>query len=133
MKAVKARMTRALPHGCWVDTCDNSGAKILKIMTVMRHKTVKGRVPSAAVGDLIMASVKSGKPEMRKQVVFAVVVRQRKEWRRYNGTRIQFEDNAAVVCKDEDGNPKGTMIKGAIPKEVAERWPAIGKMANIIV
>jgi large subunit ribosomal protein L14 len=133
MRPVKANMVRALPHGTWLDTCDNSGAKIIKIITVMRHKTVKGRSPTAAVGDLIMASVKKGKPEMRKQVVYAVVVRQKKEWRRPDGTRIQFEDNAAVVCKDEDGNPKGTLIKGAIPKEVAERWPAIAKLASIIV
>lgn len=99
----------------------------------MRHKTVKGRSPTAAVADLIMASVKKGKPEMRKQVVFAVVVRQKKEWRRPDGTRIQFEDNAAVLCKDKEGNPKGTIIKGAIPKEVAERWPALAKLASIIV
>ena len=133
MKSIRSKITRALPHGAYVETCDNSGAKILKVMTVGRHKTVKARYPSAAVGDLIMAAVKKGKPDMRKQVVYAVIVRQKKEWRRPDGVRIQFEDNAAVVCKDKDGNPKGTIIKGAIPKEVAERWPAIGKLANIVV
>jgi len=133
MKAVKGHPTRALPHGTWIDTCDNSGAKIIKIMTVMRHKTVKGRIPSAGIADLIMGSVKRGKPEMRKQVVFAVVVRQKKEWRRPDGIRVQFEDNAVVVCKDKDGNPKGTMIKGPIAKEVAERWPAIAKLAEMIL
>ena len=133
MKAVTSRLTRALNHGSWVDTCDNSGAKIIKIITVNRHKTVKGRVPQAAVGDLIMASVKSGKPEMRKQVVYAIIVRQKKPWRRKDGTRICFEDNAAVVVKDKEGNPKGTIIKGPIPKEVAERWPLTAKNASIIV
>jgi len=96
-------------------------------------KTRKGRISAAGVGDLVMASVKRGKPEMRKQVVFAVIVRQKKEYRRPDGTRIKFEDNAAVVCKDEKGNPKGTMIKGPIAKEVCERWPAIAKIASIIV
>ncbi|MBW2993000.1 uL14 family ribosomal protein, partial [Candidatus Woesearchaeota archaeon] len=73
-----------------------------------------------------------GKPDMRKQVVFAVIVRQKKEYRRPNGMRVKFEDNAAVVLKDDKGNPKGTIFKGAIAKEVCERWPAIAKVANII-
>mgnify|MGYP001563547513 FL=1 len=133
MKAVTSRMTRALNHGTWVETCDNSGAKILKIMTVNRHKTVKGRVPQAAVADLVMCSVKSGKPDMRKQVVYAIIVRQKKAWRRKDGTRICFEDNAAVVVKDKDGNPKGTGIKGPIAKEVADRWPLLAKNASLIV
>jgi large subunit ribosomal protein L14 len=133
MKASKSRLTRALLHGSWVDTCDNSGAKTIKIITVMRHKTCKGRVPAAALGDIVMASVKSGKPEMRKQVVYAVIVRQRKEWRRQDGTRVQCEDNSAVVVKDIEGNPKGTMLKGPLPKEVADRWPAIAKFATMIV
>ncbi len=70
---------------------------------------------------------------MRKQVVFAVLVRQRKEYRRSDGTRIKFEDNAVVVLKDDKGNPKGTMFKGPIAKEAAERWPAIAKLASIVV
>ncbi|MBU0980684.1 MAG: 50S ribosomal protein L14 [Nanoarchaeota archaeon] len=133
MQAVKAKITRALPVESTVATCDNSGAKVLKIFSVKRMKTRKGRISAAGVGDLVMASVKRGKPEMRKQVVFAVIVRQKKEYRRPDGTRIKFEDNAAVVCKDEKGNPKGTMIKGPIAKEVCERWPAIAKIASIIV
>jgi large subunit ribosomal protein L14 len=80
-----------------------------------------------------MASVIRGKPEMRKQVVFAVIVRQRKEYRRLDGTRIKFEDNAAVVLKDDKGNPKGTILKGPIAKEATERWPGIAKISNIVV
>ena len=80
-----------------------------------------------------MAAVKSGKPDMRKQVVFAIVVRQKKEYKRVNGMRIKFEDNAVVVLKDEKGNPKGTIFKGPIAKEVADRWPAVAKIASIIV
>ena len=133
MKAISAKITRALNVGAYIPTCDNSGAKILKIFTVVGLKTVKDRYPAAGVGDLVMASVKKGKPEMRKQVVYAVIVRQRKEYRRRDGMRIKFEDNAAVVLKDDKGNPKATMIKGPIPKEVVERWPQIGKIATIIV
>jgi large subunit ribosomal protein L14 len=133
MKALKARIPKALPVGAYVETCDNSGAKNVKIFSVIGHKTSKGRKPAAAVGDLVMAAVKSGKPDMRKQVVFAIVVRQKKEYRRANGMRIKFEDNAVVVLKDEKGNPKGTIFKGPIAKEVADRWPAVAKIASIIV
>lgn len=132
MKSVKSRITRGLPVGAWVNTCDNSGAKILKIVSVKGHKTTKGRMPAAGVGDFIMGAVKKGKLEMRKTVVPAIIVRQRKEYRRPDGTRIKFEDNAAVVLKDDKGNPKGTIFKGAIAKEVTERWPAVAKVANIV-
>ncbi|MEE9525248.1 MAG: 50S ribosomal protein L14 [Candidatus Woesearchaeota archaeon] len=133
MKAVKARVTRGLPTGTLIKTCDNSGAKILKIFGVKCYKGVKGRMPAAGVGDLVVTSVKSGKPDIRKTVVYAVIVRQRKEYRRPDGTRIKFEDNAAVVLKDDKGNPKGTIFKGAIAKEACDRWPAISKLANIVV
>ncbi len=133
MKAVKARMSRGLPLGAYVPTCDNSGAKVLRIFSVYHHKTVRGRISSASVGDLVLASVKKGKLEMRKQVVPAIIVRQRKEYRRPDGLRVKFEDNAAVVLKDNKGNPKGTIFKGPIAKEVAERWPAVAKVAGAIV
>jgi len=133
MQPVKAKITRAIPVGAILETCDNSGAKVIKIFAVKKQKTVKGRIPAAGVGDLVVASVKRGRPDMRKQVVFAVVVRQKKEYRRPDGMRIQFADNAAVVVKDEKGNPKGTTIKGPVPKEVCARWPGIAKLASIIV
>ena len=133
MKAIDARVARGLPVGSRIDTCDNSGAKILKIFGVKTMKTRKGRLPAAGIGDLVLASVKKGSPEMRKQVVFAVIVRQKKEYRRKDGIRIKFEDNAAVVLKDEKGTPKGTIFKGAIAKEACTRWPGIAKVARIIV
>lgn len=132
MKALKSRITKGLPLQATVGTCDNSGAKLLKIVTVVGCKTVKGRVASAGVGDLVLASVKKGKLEMRKTVVPAVIVRQRKEYRRPDGTRVKFEDNAAVVLKDDKGNPKGTIFKGPIAKEVMERWPAVAKLASMV-
>ena len=133
MQPLKARITRALPVYSKIETCDNSGAKIIKIFTVVGLKTVKGRIGSAGVGDLVQASVIRGRPDMRKQVVFAVIVRQKKEYRRADGMRIKFEDNSAVVLKDDKGNPKGTIFKGAVAKEACERWPGIAKIASIIV
>ena len=99
----------------------------------MGRKTTKGRVPAGGVGDLVMVSVKRGRPDMRKQVFFAVIVRQKKEYRRADGIRIKFEDNAAVILKDDKGNPKGTIFKGAIAKEVCDKWPGIAKIASIVV
>jgi len=133
MKAIKARITKGLQKGSLVEACDNSGAKVLKVISVKRAKTVKGRTPAAGVGDMILASVIKGRPDMRKQVVFAVIVRQKKEYRRVSGVRIRFEDNAAVVLKDDKGTPKGTIFKGPIAKEVTERWPGIAKIAKLMV
>ncbi|MAE42850.1 50S ribosomal protein L14 [Candidatus Woesearchaeota archaeon] len=133
MKAIKANVTKAIPVGSEVETCDNSGAKVLKIFTVVGSKTTKGKMSAAGVSDLVMASVRRGRPDMRKQVVYAIIVRQKKEYRRADGTRIKFEDNAAVVLKDEKGNPKGTTFKGAVAKEVTDRWSAIAKIASVVV
>ena len=133
MKPIKSRITKGLPTGALIPTCDNSGAKIIKIFSVKGHKTSKGRMPAAGVGDMVLASVKKGRPDMAKEVVFAVIVRQKKDFRRPDGTRIKFEDNAAVVLKDEKGNPKGTLLKGPIAKEACDRWPGISKLAKIVV
>ena len=133
MKALSSSVTKGLPVGAYLETCDNSGAKVVKIVSVRGHKTVKGRIPSAGVSDLVQVTVKKGKPDMRKQVVFGVIVRQRKEYKRLDGQRIKFEDNSIVILKDEKGNPKGTIFKGPIAKEATERWPGIAKVASIIV
>ena len=133
MKATKAKIVKSLPVGAFVPTCDNSGAKKIQIISVKGHKTVKGRRSAAVIGDYVTASVKTGVTDMRKTVVNAIIVRQRKEYRRADGTRIKFEDNAAVVLKDERGTPKGTILKGPIAKEAAEKWPGIAKLASIVV
>ena len=98
MKPVKAKVTKGLPMGSMVPTCDNSGAKMLRVFGVKGSKTVKGRYPQAGVGDLVVASVRAGKPEMRKQQVYAVIVRQKRPYRRADGTRIKFQDNVLVIC-----------------------------------
>lgn len=133
MKAITSKITRGIQVGSRIVACDNSGAKMLKVISVKTMKTRKGRIPSCGIGDLVMASVIKGKPEIRKQVVFAIIVRQKKEFRRINGLHVKFEDNAAVVLKDDKGNPKGTIFKGPIAKESAARWPAVSKVAKIIV
>ena len=117
MKAIKSRITKGLSHGSLVATCDNSGAKRVRIVSIIGSKTVRRRKPPAGVGGLILVAVKKGDKEMLKQVVYAVIVRQKKEYRRVDGMRIMFEDNAVVILKDEKGNPQGTIFKGPISKE----------------
>ncbi len=133
MKSISASIPKCLPHGALVETCDNSGAKVIRIFGVKGHKTVKGQMPSARIGDMVKASVIKGRPDMRKTVVLAVIVRQKKEYTRPDGTRVKFEDNSAVVVKDDKGNPKGTILKGPVAKEACERWPGIAKISSMIV
>ncbi|MEE9474076.1 MAG: 50S ribosomal protein L14, partial [Candidatus Hydrothermarchaeaceae archaeon] len=121
MQALKTKITRALPTGARLDVVDNSGAKVIEIISVMGYKGVRKRQPKAGVGDIVVASVKKGSVEMRKQKVHGIVVRQKKEFRRHDGMRIKFEDNAVVITSEE-GEPKGSDIKGPIAKEAAERW-----------
>ncbi len=131
-KAVTAKITRSIPVGARLVCADNSGAKEIEVIAVRGFKGVLNRLPSAGVGDLVIASVKKGKPELRKQVVLAVIVRQKKAYTRYNGAKIRFEDNAAILISEE-GVPRGTEIKGPIAREVTERWMKIGSIASIVI
>ncbi len=133
MKGVKARITRGLPLCAVLEASDNSGAKQVKLISVTKYKGVHGRKPSAGVGDLCYGSVVKGKPDIRKTVVPVIIVRQKRAYRRADGMRICFEDNACVVLKDEQGNPKGTIFKGPMAKEVADRWPLVSKIARMII
>lgn len=132
MKSIISTNSRGIPVGAKVEACDNSGARVLKIFTVLGTNTVKRRRAAAGVGDIVMASVVKGKPDMRRKVVYAIIVRQKKEYKRPSGLRVTFEDNAAIVLKDIKGNPKGTLIKGPIAKEVTIRWPAVAKIASAV-
>jgi large subunit ribosomal protein L14 len=132
MKPISARVTRGLNLGAEIVVADNSGAKIAKIVSVKRGKSTKGRQMFAKVADWVKVSVKKGIPEMKGKIFDAIVIRQKKPYRRLNGERVAFEDNAVALLKDEKGNPKGTQIKGPVAREVMERWPAVAKIASII-
>jgi large subunit ribosomal protein L14 len=123
---------RALPVGARLACVDNTGAKEIMIISVVDYKGVRRRMPKAGVGDHIVASVKKGTPELRKQVVRAVVIRQAKEYRRIDGMRVKFEDNAAVLITPE-GAPRGSEIRGPMAREAAERWPRVAGIASIVV
>lgn len=128
----RPKISRGLPAGSILRCADNTGAKELRLVQVMGYKGRLRRVPSAAVGDRITVSVRHGTPDMRKKIFQAVVIRQRKPYRRPDGFWVQFEDNAAVIITP-DGEMKGTEIRGPVAKEAAERWPRIASAASIIV
>jgi len=132
MKAISAKGTEGLNLGALMIAADNSGAKIVKLVSVKKSKAKKGKQTAAKIADWVKVSVRKGVPDMKGKVFDAVVIRQRKPFRRLNGERIAFEDNAVAIMKDEKGNPKGTQIKGPIAREIHERWAQVAKIAQIV-
>ena len=132
MKGLAGNQTRGINTGSKLDVIDNTGAKVISVIAVPGFHGTARRNPRAGVGDIVVASVKKGTPEMRRQVVYAVIVRQRRPFRRSDGTMVAFEDNAAVITT-ETGETKGTDIKGPVAREAAERWPRVSATASIIV
>ncbi|MFW3145264.1 MAG: 50S ribosomal protein L14 [Thermoplasmatota archaeon] len=132
MKGLAGNQTRGLLVGSRLHCVDNTGAKIVEIVQVLKYHGTKKRVPSAGIGDLVIVSVKKGTPELRKQLFPAVIVRQKRPFRRPDGTMVSFEDNA-VVLTTKTGETKGSDIKGPVAKEAAERFSRIAATASTIV
>lgn len=132
MVSQRPKISRGISAGSMVKCADNSGARELRIVQVLRYKGRLRRVPSAAVGDMVTVSVRRGTPDMRRKIFQAVLVRQRRPYRRSDGIWVQFEDNAAVVMTPE-GEMRGSEIRGPVSKEAAERWPRIASASSIIV
>ena len=132
MKGIAGRTTKGLPVGSRLECVDNTGAKVVQIIMTLKVKGTHRRYPKAGVGDMVIISVKKGTADMRRQLMKAVIVRQRRPFRRSDGTMVQFEDNAAVIVTDT-GETKGSMIKGPVAIEAAERWPKIAATSSIIV
>lgn len=133
MKRVSANISKPLNLATRLVCADNTGAKELELIAVKGYKGRKRRLPHAGVGDVIVCSVKKGKEKMRHQVVTCVVVRQKKEYRRFDGTRVKFQDNAAIIVDPKSFEPQGTEIRSVIAKEAVERFSTIGKIASIVL
>ncbi|KRZ16138.1 60S ribosomal protein L23 [Trichinella zimbabwensis] len=130
----KFRIALGLPVGAVINCADNSGAKNLYVIAVYGIRGRLNRLPAAAVGDMVVVSVKKGKPELRKKVFLvmqAVVIRQRKPYRRKDGTVVYFEDNAGVIVNNK-GEMKGSAITGPVAKECADLWPRIAANASSV-
>ncbi len=128
----RPRIARGLPAGSILVCADNTGAKELRLINVVGYKGRLRRVPAACIGDMVVVSVSKGTPDLRRQMFPAVVIRQRRLFRRPDGMRVQFEDNAAVIMTPE-GELKGTEIRGPVAREAAERWPRVANLASIVL
>ncbi|MBU4480999.1 50S ribosomal protein L14 [Patescibacteria group bacterium] len=99
---------------------DNSGAKILQCFRCLGGSYRK----YAQLGDMIVGAVKEAEPRRlvkKHDVVRAVIIRQRKNFRRKDGTYIKFDDNACVILEEKTKNPKGGRVLGPMAKEVKEK------------
>lgn len=100
-----------------LNVADNSGAK--KVQCIKVHGGFKRRY--ALIGDVITVAVKEAQPHslvQKGQVAQAVIVRQRKEIKRADGSYIRFDENAAVIVDPKSGEPKGTRIFGPVAREL---------------
>lgn len=108
---------------------DNSGAKIIQCFNVLGGT----RRRYAQLGDIIVATVKKAEPRKlvkKHDKVKAVIIRQRKEFKRADGSYIRFDDNAVVILGDGK-LPKGTRVLGPIAKELKEKgFDKIAMMAS---
>jgi len=103
----------------WLDVADNTGAKLACAIKVLG----RGNSRYAAVGDIVVASVKKALPSSEIKagaVVRGVVVRTRNNTRRQDGSYVRFDSNA-IVLVDEERNPRGTRIFGAVARELRQK------------
>ena len=108
-----------------IDVADNTGAKVAYVVRVLGGSTARGRSTRkvAGVGDRVVCSVKKALPgsDMKAgTIVKGVVVRTRFPVRRADGSYVRF-DRSAVVLIDDEGNPRGTRIFGAVARELREK------------
>jgi large subunit ribosomal protein L14 len=102
-----------------LNVADNSGAKIVRCITVIGGK----KRDQAQIGDIIVCSVRKAIPNSnakKKEVVKALIVRQRAPFQRPDGSKIKFDDNAVVLI-NEEGVPRGTRILGPVAREIRDK------------
>lgn len=102
-----------------LQVADNTGAKVVECIKVLGGT----RSRYAKIGDVIVVSVKEANPKgivKKKSVEKAVIVRQRRELKRKDGSYIRFDENAVVIV-DKDNQPKGTRIFGPVAKELRDK------------
>jgi large subunit ribosomal protein L14 len=132
MKAISSKIVKGLCVGSVITCADNTGVKEMQIISVKNYKGKWRTKPKTGVAGHVNVKVISGNEKVRHLVHKAVIIRQRKEWKRPNGMSISFEDNAGVLV-DDMGAVRGSFIKGPVAKEAVERYPTIGKIANMVI
>lgn len=107
-----------IQFGSNLKVADNTGAKAIRVIKVLGGT----RRRYARIGDIVTASVKVAEPRKmvkKKEIVRAVIIRQRKAYRRKDGSYIRFDDNAAVILAGKE--PRGNRIFGPVPRELKDR------------
>ena len=112
---------------------DNTGAKVLQCFHILGG--TKRRI--AQLGDIVVGTVKVAEPRRpvkKHDVVRTVIVRQKKEFKRIDGSYVRFDDNACVILEGKTKEPKGSRIFGPIPREIKEKgFEKIATLAEEIV
>lgn len=129
-----------IQHESRLDVADNSGARIVGCIKVLGGSTTRrgGSMTrrTAGLGDVIVCSVKKaipGSDVKAGDIVRCVIVRTSHPTRRTDGSYVRFDSNAAVIV-DDDGNPKGTRIFGAVARELREKnFMKIVSLANEVI
>lgn len=122
----------------YVDIADNTGAKQAMCIKVIGGSSSRGKFKRkvAHIGDVIICAVKKALPAgdvKQGEIIRCVVVRTKQPTRRPDGSYVRFDKNAAVVI-DEEGNPKGTRIFGAVARELREKnYMKIVSLASEVV
>lgn len=133
MKGLSTKISRLLVPASVLTCADNSGARTLMIINrVGKGGGRKGRYSKSGIGDVVIASVKSGTPQYVKKIVRVMIIRQRAPIRRANGMRIKFEDNAGILVT-ESNLAVGTEVKGAMAREVVERYVKLAGIASRVI
>lgn len=132
MKGLSTRISKGLVPGSVLFCADNSGAKTIMIINKLGKVGRRKRLPGCGVGDIVIGSVKSGSPTYIKKIVRVIIIRQKKPIRRANGMRVRFEDNAGILVT-ESNLPVGTEVKGAMAREVVERYIKLAGIASRVI
>jgi large subunit ribosomal protein L14 len=132
MKGLSTIISKGLGPSSVLVCADNSGAKTIMIINKIGKAGKRRKMAGCGVGDIVMASVKSGSPTYVKKKVRAVIIRQKSPMRRANGLHVRFEDNAAILITDAN-LAVGTEVKGAMAREVVERYIKLAGIASRVV
>jgi large subunit ribosomal protein L14 len=132
MKGLATKISKTLIPMSVLTCADNSGAMQFRIINKLGKGHRHGRLAAAGLCDIVIASVIKGTPAYLKKPVRVVIIRQKAAIRRSNGMRVRFEDNAGIMV-GEDNLPIGTEVKGAMAREVIERFVKVAGIASRIV
>jgi large subunit ribosomal protein L14 len=109
-----------IQHESRLKIADNTGAREITVIHVMGGSTRR----YGSIGDIVVGAVQSATPQgsvKKSEIVKAVIVRVKKEYRREDGSTIRFDDNAAVILDTDGQNPKGSRIFGPVARELREK------------